>query len=134
MSTGPVPGNGIAIVIPQGMVVFWSALVQAAFSQFVQIQDSNRNVIFTATGGSPDGHSPTQIGQGFFQAGDPSGNYTVWLGINDGSPWSNVIWSQDAIANGGTSYLTKYVFGTEDGSDNDYNDTYLQLQWFQFLG
>lgn len=134
MSNGPVPGNGISIAIPQGKVVFWSALVQAAWSQFVQLKDSAGNVVFTVTGASPDGHSPTQIGQGFFQAGDPSGTYSLWLGIDGGSQWSSVLWTEDSISLSGTTYLSKYVFGTEDGADADYNDTYLQLQWFEYLG
>ncbi len=134
MSTGPVTGNGIAITIPQDKVVFWSALVQASLNQFIKIQDSNGQTVFTCQGASPDGHSPTQVGSGFFQAGDPSGNYTVWLGTSGGAQWSNVLWVQDSLAVGGTSYLTRYVFGTEDGADEDYNDTYLQMQWFQYLG
>jgi len=133
VSNGPVSGNGIAIGIPAG-TVFWTATSQAAWSQFVQLRDSAGNVLFTAEGASPDGHSPTQIGQGFFQAGDESGNYSVWLGVDGGQRWSSVLWAQDSIAASGTDYLGKYVFGTEDGSDNDYNDTYLQLQWFEYLG
>lgn len=134
MSTGPVTGNGIAVTIPPGMVVFWSALVQAAWRQYVQLRDSTGQAVFTCQGASPDGHSPTQIGQGFFQAGDQTGNYTLWLGTNGGAQWSQVLWAEDMIGTGGTTYLTRYVFGTEDGADNDYNDTYFQMQWFQFLG
>jgi hypothetical protein len=134
MSTGPVPGNGIPITIPAGKVVFWSALAQAAFVQFIELKDSSGVSVFSCQGASSDGHSPTLIGQGFFQGGDQSGNYTMWLGTNGGGQWSQVLWAQDAIASGGPPYLTRYVFGTEDGNDNDYNDTYLQLQWFEYLG
>ena len=134
LAMNPVPGSGIAVTLPPGKVVFWSALVQAAWSQFVQLKDSQGNVVFTVQGASPDGHSPTQIGQGFFKPSDPSGNYTLWLGVNGGGAWSQVIWGQDSLSTGGTAYLTKYVFACEDGADSDFNDTYLQMQWFEFLG
>ena len=133
MSNGPVSGNGIPITLPPGKIVFWSAMVQAARGQLVQIKDSADRVVFTATGASPDGHSPTQIGQGFFQPSDPSAAYTVWLGTGDGV-WSSVLWAADQIALGDTAYLTKYVFGTEDGTDLDFNDTFLQVQYFDAVG
>ncbi|WP_395945578.1 hypothetical protein [Brevundimonas sp.] len=134
MSHGPVAGNGIPITLAPGKVVFWSALVQATNTQFVQIKDSAGAVVFTAAGASPDGHSPAQIGAGFFQPADPTGAYTVWLGTNGGASWSSVVWSQDVLDDGGPPLLTKYVFGSEDGGDADYNDTYLQLQWFDSVG
>lgn len=134
MSNGPVTGDGIAITLPPGKIVFWSAMVQAARAQFVQVRDSAGQIVFTAAGASPDGHSPVQIGQGFFQPADPTGTYTVWLGTDNGANWSEVLWAQDAITLGGTAYLTQYVFGTEDGADQDYNDTFLQMQYFQSVG
>lgn len=132
-----ISGAGIDLVLPQGKIIFWSALVQATFSQFVQLKDSKDVVIFTAQGGSPDGHSATQIGQGFFQSADPQGKYTLWLGTpaNHGTHrWSDVLMAQDTLTANGSTFLTKYVFGTEDGSDGDYNDTYLEMQWFEYLG
>jgi hypothetical protein len=30
--------------------------------------------------------------------------------------------------------MPRYIFGAEDGSDNDYNDMFLQIQWFTRLG
>lgn len=131
MSTGPVPGNGVAIVLPVGAIVFWSAVVQAAENQFVQLQDSTGNAVFTAQG---SGISPTQIGQGFFQAADPSQAYTLWLGVDGGAQWSQVLWSQDTLNNGSATCMTKYVFATEDGGDSDFNDTCLQMQWFAEVG
>ena len=134
MSIGPVPGNGIAVNFPVGKIVFWSATAQAADNQFVQLQDSGGQIIFTAQGTSPDGYSPTQFSQGFFQAADASNNYTVWLGTNGGAQWSQVLWTQDALTSGSSIYMGKYLFTTEDAGDADYNDTYLQMQWFQYVG
>lgn len=134
MSNGPISGDGIAITLPPGKVVFWSALVQAAYDQFVQLKDSNGNVVFTAQGPSASGYEPTQIGQGFFQVPAGTGAYTVYLGTNGGSAWSSVIWDQDQIDTGGTTYLGRFLFGTEDAGDNDYNDTFFQMQWFEYIG
>jgi len=131
MTTGPVSGNGVAITLPLNMIVFWSAVVQAAENQFVQLQDSTGAVLFTAQG---SGISPTQIGQGFFQAADPTQTYTVWLGIDGGAQWSQVLWTQDSLNNGPTTCMTKYLFTTEDGGDSDFNDTCLQMQWFAQVG
>ena len=134
MSIGPVSGNGIAVTLPAGKMMFWSVLVQAAYDQFIQLKDSSGNVIFTAQGSSSSGGTPTAIAQGIFQAVDPTNNYTVWIGTNGGSVWSKVLYSQDAIAIGSSQYLGKYIFASEDSTDNDYNDSYLQLQWFEYLG
>jgi hypothetical protein len=134
MSIGPVPGNGIAVNLPVGKMVFWSVLVQSSANQFIQLKDSKGNVVFTAQGPSSSGGTPTQIGEGFFQASDSTNNYTVWIGINGGSQWTQVLYTQDAISLGASLYFGKYIFGSEDYTDNDYNDSYLQLQWFQYLG
>lgn len=134
MSVGPVSGNGIPINIPPDKLVWWSALAQSSGNQFVQLKDSGGNVIFTAQGASSSGGTPTQIGQDNFRSADPSGNYTIYLGTNGGAQWSRVLWSEDSVNSGTTIYLGKYIFAAEDGGDNDYNDTYLELQWFQFSG
>ncbi|WP_269714133.1 hypothetical protein [Caulobacter sp. NIBR2454] len=134
MAIGPVSGNGIPVTLPSGKVVFWSALVQSSGNQFIQVKDGSGNVVFTAQGASSSGGTPTQIGQGFFQAADPNNAYTVYLGTNGGGQWSKVIWSEDVLSSGATIYMGKYVFTTEDSTDADYNDTYLQMQWFQYVG
>lgn len=135
MSIGPVSGAGITVNLPAGKIVFWSAVVQAGYQQFVQVKDSAGTVIFTAQGASAGGGGqPTQIGQGFFQAADPSDNYTVWLGTNGGQAWSQVLYAQDSLNSGANIYMGKYLFNTEDSGDADYNDTCLQMQWFQYVG
>lgn len=135
MSNGPVSGNGIPIMLPPGMVIFWNATAQATFSQFVALNDASNNRIFSVEGASTDGHAPTVIGQGFFQVpSSVNGPYMLYLGTNGGSQWSNVIWTNDTLDNGGSNVMSRYIFGSEDGSDNDYNDTFLQMQWFARLG
>ncbi|RMB12040.1 hypothetical protein [Eilatimonas milleporae] len=135
MSNGPVTGDGIAITLPKGKMIFWSAVAQATYQQFVQVKDSGGTVIFEASGSSADGHSPTQYGQGMFQT-NPSGDggYTVWIGLNNGAGWQQVLWDKCGISHSGTDYYSQYTFISEDGADEDFNDTCLTLQWFEYLG
>lgn len=133
MSIGPVSGGGINISIPPGKVVFWSALVQSSANQFIQVKNSQSAVVFTAQGASSSGGTPTQIGSGFFQA-DTVGQYSIWIGTNGGQSWSQVLWTEDVITRGSSVYFGKYVFASEDYTDQDYNDSYIQLQWFEYLG
>lgn len=133
MSIGPVSGGGIAVSIPAGKVVFWSVLVQSSANQFIQLKNSQSSVVFTVQGPSSSGGTPTQIGSGFFQA-DNSGQYTIWIGTNGGQSWSQVLWTEDVITRGSSVYFGKYVFASEDSTDHDYNDSFIQLQWFENVG
>lgn len=134
MSNGPVSGDGIAVTIPLGKTAFWAVTSQAAWNQFVQLKDSGGGVIFTATGASPDGHSPTQIGQGSFVAQDASGNYQLFIGTNNGSSWSSVLWDELALDLAGTTKEGSYCFISEDGADQDFNDSCTSLTWFASIG
>lgn len=134
MSNGPVTGNGIAITLPEKKFVFWSALAQAAFSQYVQLKDAAGNPVFTAQGASAAPGQPTQIGQGVFTVPTGGGDYTVWIGTNGGAKWSQVLWQSEAITLGSSVFYGSYCFIAEDSTDQDYNDTCLQLNWFQYIG
>lgn len=134
MSNGPVSGNGIGLIVPTGKTAFWTVTTQAAWNQFVQLRDSSGNVIFTATGNSPDGHSPTQIGWGSFTAQDPGGNYAIFIGIDGGSQWSSVLWDELPLILGGATMSANYNFISEDGADQDYNDSCVTLTWFEQIG
>ncbi|MBN3216848.1 fucose-binding lectin II [Pectobacterium polaris] len=130
MSIGPVSGGGIAISIPPGKVVFWSALVQSSANQFIQLKNSQSSSVFSVQGASSRGGTPTQIGSGFFQT-DAVGKYTIWIGTNGGQSWSQVLWAEDVITRGSSVFFGKYVFASEDSTDYDYNDSFIQLQWFE---
>ncbi|WP_397598779.1 hypothetical protein [Sphingorhabdus sp.] len=134
MSNGPVSGNGIACTLPQGKTALWTATAQATNNQFVQLRDSRGNIIFTATGASVDGHSPTPIGNGSFVAGDPSNNYMLYIGTNGGASWSQVIWDDLPLTYSGTTKISSYNFISEDSSDQDFNDLWLSLTWFDHVG
>ncbi|MFE4124863.1 fucose-binding lectin II [Kosakonia sp. YIM B13605] len=133
MSVGPVSGNGIAITLPPGKTVFWTANVQASWAQYVQVRDFSNNPVFQANGASTGGHSPTQIGQGTFVASG-TGAYTVYLGYNNGQSWSQVMWEEMTLNIGSQIYFSSFNFIAEDGADQDFNDTCLTLTWFNSIG
>lgn len=133
MSFGPVSGNSIPIVLPPGKMVFWSVIAQAANSQFVQLKHSSGDVLFTAVGASSGG-GPTQIGQGNFTIHAQSGNCTMFIGINEGSSWSTVLWDDITISLGQNIMCSNFNFIAEDASDQDYNDSAVSLTWFNSVG
>jgi hypothetical protein len=134
MSNGPVSGNGIAVSVPNGKTAFWTVTTQAAWQQYVVLADSSGNLIFTASGASPDGHSPTLIGSGSFVSGDPGGNYQLFIGINGGAQWSSVMWDVLPLTLNGATMSSSYTFISEDGADQDYNDSCVSLTWFEQIG
>jgi mannose-binding lectin len=127
MSNGPVSGNAIPITLPVGFTVYYSGMTQASWNQFIQLKDSHGNVIFTLSGSGP---YATQS----FTASDTTGNYTVYIGTNGGSQWSQVVWDEEVLNIGNTVYFGIFNFISEDGTDTDYNDSYLALYWFTFSG
>ncbi|MBR9971606.1 hypothetical protein [Magnetospirillum sulfuroxidans] len=133
MSVGPVSGNGIAITLAPGKTVFWTVTAQAAYTQFVQLKDTNGTVVFTATGSGGTGGTPNQIGQGHFVVPN-NANYTMYIGTNNGAQWSSVIWDADALVYGGTVYYQTFNFISEDGGGTDYNDSAVTLSYFNSLG
>jgi hypothetical protein len=134
MSVGPVSGNGIAITLVPGKIVYWTVNVQASYTQFVQLKDSAGNIIFTATGPSAGGHAPTQIGNGTFSVNDQSGNYKVYIGINNGQSWSSVLWDDMILYLGSKLMCSNFNFISEDATDQDYNDSCLTMTWFNSVG
>lgn len=134
MSTGPVSGNGIIVTVPPGSMIFWSAVAQAAFIQNIVLNDATGTAVFKASGQSSDGHSPTQFGQGMFQA-DPNGTgvYTLYIGSGSGT-WQQVIWDEAILSQSGNNYFSQLIYVSEDGADQDFNDTCLTLGWFKYLG
>ena len=134
MTVGPVSGNGIAVTLVPGKLVYWTVNVQASWSQFVQLKDSAGNVIFTATGASTGGHSPTQIGNGSFPVNDQSGNYKLYIGFNNGQSWSSILWDDMTVYLGSKLICSNYNFIAEDSTDQDYNDSCVTMSWFVSVG
>ena len=127
--------------IPTGKLVTFTAMHQAAYTQYVQIIDAGgRPISFYCLDGSqatfPISGSGVEVG--FLQNG--AGRFTMadGLQVQFGSSGPNiplisagnpvVFFIQNKIFGGGTLYVT------EDGADMDYNDTSFVIQWYQFAG
>lgn len=127
--------------IPNGKLVTFTAMHQAAYTQYVQIIDSSGAPISfkTLNGGTsefPISGAGTSVG--FFTNG--SGSFTMVEGYqiqfkNSGSSPSLV-----SAANPNLFYINGQTFGggamfvTEDQGGTDYNDTSFVIQWYQFVG
>ena len=127
--------------IPAGKLVTFTALHQAAYTQYVQIIDSSgRPISFTTLTGQP-AQFPIQ-GQGtnvgFFENG--SGSFYMQDGLqiqfaNSGGQESLV-----AVANPTQFFINGQIFGggtlmvTEDQGGTDYNDTSFCIEWYKFEG
>ncbi|MFK3647899.1 hypothetical protein ACI2IY_05605 [Lysobacter enzymogenes] len=127
--------------IPSGKLVTFTAMHQAEYTQYVQIIDANNQPIsFYALDGSQAKFpiSGSGVNVGFLQNG--AGRFTMADGmkVQFGSSGSQppkvsagtpvVFFIVDQIFGGGTLYVT------EDGADNDYNDTSFVIQWYQYVG
>ncbi|GAB4185728.1 MAG: hypothetical protein Tsb002_09740 [Wenzhouxiangellaceae bacterium] len=127
--------------IPNGKLVTFTALHQAALTQYVQIIDSNGNPIaFTTLDGQsarfPISGTGTTVG--FFTNG--AGKFTMQEGykIQFKNSGSNV--SLVSAANPNQFFINGTIFGggtmfvTEDQGGTDYNDTSFVIQWYQYEG
>lgn len=133
MSVGPVSGNGVAITLPPGKTAIWTVTTQAAYNQYVRLNDSTGATVFQATGASPGGHSPNQIGEGTFVVSQ-NGAYTLYVGVNGGQQWSQVIWDEITVSLGATMKCGNFNFISEDGADQDFNDSCVSITWFNSIG
>ena len=127
--------------IPSGKLVTFTAMNQAAYTQYVQIIDSHGNPIsFNKLDGGTASFPISGSGQnvGFFTNG--SGSFRMQDGYkiqfkNSGSKTSLV-----AAANPNLFYINGQTYGggtmyvTEDGGGTDYNDTSFVIQWYQHEG
>jgi hypothetical protein len=127
--------------IPNGKLVTFTALHQAANTQYVQIIDASGNPISFTTLDNKSASFPIQ-GQGtqvgFFTNG--SGSFRMQAGYqvqfkNSGSKVSLV-----AAANPNQFFINGVIYGggtlfvTEDQGGTDYNDTSFVLQYFTYEG
>lgn len=126
--------------IPDGKLVTFTAMHQAEYTQYVQIIDANSQPIsFYCLDGSQATFpiSGSGVNVGFLQNG--AGRFTMASGmqVQFGSSGPNVpkvsagtpvVFFINKIFGGGTLYVT------EDGTDNDYNDTSFVIQWYQYVG
>jgi hypothetical protein len=127
--------------IPNGKLVTFTAMHQAAYLQYFQVTDTSGNPItFTRLDGGqatfPISGSGTDVGFlangcGHFTKSDGmqiqfgSGGPTVPL-VAAATP--NRFFIDGSLRGGGAMYVT------EDGTDMDYNDTTVVLQWYTSVG
>ena len=127
--------------IPNGKLVVFTAMHQAAYTQYVQIIDSSGNPIsFTNLSGQS---TPFPIsGQGesvnFFPNG--AGKFYMQSGLQVQFSSSGSSVSLVEVSNPSEFYIGSTVYGgtalfvTEDGGGTDYNDTSFCIQWYAFEG
>ena len=119
-TTNPVP-----IKIPNGKTCFWSMITQAAYVQTLIIKDSAGNPVVNQSGQSVH---PTLANHGSFVANTGDGHYTVEIqanGVNE-----RVIYAENSNVFQGTICQQTWTFVSEDSTDNDFNDCFVILTWF----
>ncbi len=127
--------------IPTGKLVTFTALHQAANTQYVQIINASGNPIsFTTLSGQTATFPISGVGTSvsFFDNG--SGKFYMQDGLqiqfkNSGSQTSLV-----SAANPNQFFINGIIYGggtlfvTEDQGGTDYNDTSFTIQWYQYEG
>jgi len=127
--------------IPTGQLVTFTAMHQAAYTQSVQIIDSNKHPISfqTLSGGSasfPISGIGTTIG--FFENG--AGKFTMQAGYQVQFMSSGSAVPLVAVSNPSSFFINNQIYGggvlmvTEDGGGTDYNDTSFVLEWYSQMG
>ena len=122
------------VTIPEGKTAIFSFSVQAA---------NRENIIFTKYANEKDrdlGINGTMYkqagGQGtrlttFTDAVLESGFYTCQMTTN-GRPNVKLLADQWEIAIGGQNRMTTIGVAMEDSTDNDYNDVFMQIYWWNY--
>lgn len=117
--------NPINISLPQGKTVIVNFATNTTVQQSYSISDSSGTVVCKDSG---TGTGPTAHSSQTFTANE-GGKYSVSI-IANGSN-EKVLMSESSVVYDGTVYAQSYTFVSEDASDNDYNDTFLSINWFQ---
>jgi len=120
--------NPIGISIPAGKAVIVNFATNASFSQSFSITNSSGVV---ECSGSGSGVGPAVQTSQVFTA-ELGGTYSV---VIDGNSSAEKVLTADCSAiDNGVIYAQSYIFAGEDSTDDDYNDTFLSISWFQFNG
>lgn len=127
--------------VPDGKLVTFTAMHQAEWTQYVRIIDgSGQPISFYRLDGTeerfPISGSGTDVG--FLDNG--AGRFTMASGMQiqfgSGGPYTPKV----SAANPTQFFINNQIFGggtmyvTEDGGDEDYNDTSFVIQWYQYVG
>lgn len=127
--------------IPVGKLVTFTALHQAAYTQYVQIiTPSGAPITFTTLVGG-QGQFPIQ-GQGttvgFLENGSGSfymqSGLQIQFGNSSGSTSLAQMSSPSIFYINGQNFGGGTFFAVEDQGGTDYNDTSVSIQWYTFAG
>lgn len=126
--------------IPDGKLVTFTAMHQAEYTQYVQVIDASGNPIsFYCLDGSKASFpiSGSGVNVGFLQNG--AGRFTMAHGMQVQFGSSGPYVPQVSAGNPVVFFINKTLGGgnlyvTEDGTDNDFNDTNFVIQWYQYVG
>lgn len=127
--------------IPSGKLVTFTALHQSSAVQYVQIIDSNNQPISFTTLSGESARFPIS-GQGATVAflTNGAGRFAMQKGLQIQFGSSNSSPPKVAAANPNEFFINGDVVGggtlfvTEDGDDNDYNDTSFVIEWYKYQG
>jgi len=127
--------------VPNGKLITFTALHQAAFTQYIQVIDAAGTPIqFDLLGGGTANFPISGTGTTLDLFINGGGKFIMQEGYqvqfaNNGNKVSSVsatnpnqFFINGQITGGGTLYVT------EDSGDNDYNDSSLAVQWFNSIG
>ncbi len=117
--------DGMTISIPSNTVVSWSLVSQSAKQQTLQIKDPSGKVIVNTAVLST---SLSNTSSGSFPVSS-AGNYRIYFPADP-----KVLYDTATINNGRTVVSESYLYGGEDGTDNDFNDSFAVLTWFGKTG
>ncbi|WP_408952144.1 hypothetical protein [Lysobacter sp. Hz 25] len=127
--------------IPDGKLVTFTAMHQASYTQYVQVIDSGGNPIsFNLLDGTQETFpiSGSGVEVGFLQNG--AGRFIMAQGMQvqfgSSGPYIPKVSAGDPIEFFGDSKILGggTLYATEDGTDNDYNDTSFVIQWYALAG
>jgi len=129
---GPVPGTNIPITLPANKVIYWSAIAQAAYLQHIEIKAPTGKVVASAQG---NGQPLRRFGEGSFNSGGGGVfHISIWVNTPHGPRPESVIFDEHKVVFGGQTKYGQFTFLGEDGADQDFNDTTLELHWWDRVG
>ena len=118
----------VRITIPAGKTAIVNFANNSSAKESFRITDSNGKEVCSGAGtGTGPKVQPSQT----FVA-EAGGIYKVSIDSYD-TP-NMILDSNSSMVSNGIVYAQSYLFISEDASDNDYNDTFLNISWFQNNG
>ena len=115
--------------IPKGKNAVLVFATDAGNTQEVTIRDPQGNVVYSHSG---SGYGKPTLQDTKVLENLAGGNYKVTIQANGKD--QKVIMNDMFLSKNGQVCAQTYTFVTEDSTDHDFNDTYLNLTWFRNEG